>query len=178
MKCQICGENEANLHFTTVINGEVTEQHICQACAYNSSDDENKSPFSIHKIFTSLIDSIQDDLDEDKELVCPSCGLKYKEFKQFGKFGCTDCYEAFSVKLDPLFKGIQGDNVHIGKIPKDKIFEISREREINELEAKLKIAINLEEYEKAAVIRDKIKEINIECKEEIKNIDKGENLDD
>lgn len=161
MKCEECGINEANMHFTTIINGKLKERHICNECASKNENIDITDPFSMHKLFTSLIDSLQGDKTKGENLKCDNCNLSYEEFKQSGKFGCTHCYENFSSKLDPLFKGIQGDNLHKGKIPCKKIKEVSKEREIQELEEELKLAVELEEYEKAAVIRDKIKNINL-----------------
>ena len=56
MKCQNCGKNEVNLHYTSNINGAVTETHLCAECAQNSGYDLSNM-FSTSNIFDEIFPS-------------------------------------------------------------------------------------------------------------------------
>lgn len=157
MLCESCGENKANLHYTKVIDGRVEEIHLCDKCAAENYDFSFDTPFSMHKIFTGLIDNIQEIKSDDIQLKCSNCGLSYGEFRRRGKFGCNQCYDTFRDKLDPLIKGLHGHSSHRGKIPQNADGEVFLRREEKELRTKLEDAIKMEEFEKAAIIRDELK---------------------
>lgn len=167
MICQECGKNSATMHFTKIVNGNVTELHLCEDCAKKYKEFDFDTSFSFHKFLTGLIDNIQEGpiKTNNKELKCDVCGMNYSNFKQIGKFGCPHCYQSFKSKLVPLFKEVHGYDSHIGKIPKRSGGIIGVKKEINRLKSELDILIKKEEFEKAAEVRDKIKEL----KNEIEN---------
>jgi protein arginine kinase activator len=93
---------------------------------------------------------------------CPSCGFTYQDFKKVGRFGCGECYEAFKKQLDPLLKRIHGSNRHVGKVPLTAgkaVKETTVLQSIKELKAQLEKAVQSEEFETAAKLRDKIREL-------------------
>ena len=159
MLCQVCNKNNATVHYTKIINGEIEVLHLCDECAMSNNEFEFDTTFSFHKLLTGLIDSIQGGpvKKEVDDTICSSCGLSYSEFKQTGKFGCSHCYENFKPKLIPLFKGIHGHDEHIGKIPKRGNEGIIRRKEIEKLRKELDKLVDEEAFEEAAVLRDKIK---------------------
>lgn len=160
MICDSCGENKASLHYTKIINGKIEEKHLCEKCAGQSQDFYFDYPFSLNKLFTSLIGNIQDD-EEDFYIKCETCGLTYKDFRKEGKFGCSQCYEVFKDKLDPLIKGLHGHTIHRGKIPKSAHKKIFLKREEDDLKIQLEKAVKEEEFERAAIIRDKLKDLKL-----------------
>ena len=164
MLCQICNKNNATVHYTKIINGDVEELHLCDECARNNNEFEFDTTFSFHKLLTGLIDSIQGGTvkEEIDDIVCDTCGLGYSRFKQTGKFGCPNCYDSFKVKLLPLVKGIHGHNKHIGKIPKRANKDIAKRKKIEKLRIELDKLVCKEAFEDAAVLRDKIKELEKE----------------
>ena len=119
-----------------------------------------------NKFFTGLIDNI-DEVNEQKiDIKCPQCGLTYKKFKALGKFGCSQCYKTFGDQIDSLVKGLHGHNTHRGKIPKRSNIKIFLRRETEKLRVDLEDAIKREEFEKAAIIRDEIKTLNMKLEEQ------------
>lgn len=161
MLCESCGKNEATLHYTKIINGQIEEKHLCEKCASKNYDIDFENPFSMGKLFTGLIDSIQESKIPREEIKCPNCGLTYSAFRKEGKFGCNQCYQVFKNKLNPLIKGLHGHNNHRGKIPRSSNEKVFLKREEDNLKIQLENAVKEEEFEKAAVIRDKIKELKI-----------------
>jgi len=156
--CEKCNKNNATIHFTKIINGQVEERHLCETCAKENNELEFnfEVPFSFEKLFTGLIDSIQEDPGKRKDITCPKCGLTYKKFQEVGKFGCAKCYEVFRKDISSLVKGIHGHNTHQGKVPiktKDKVIQ---KKAIESLKMELEKSIEKEDFERAAYLRDEI----------------------
>ena len=166
MKCDSCGKNEAYIHYTKIINGKYKEEHLCEECALKNYDFDKT--FSMNKLFTGLIDGYKDTNEVKDEIQCGFCGLTYSEFSKDGKFGCSQCYDTFKDKLDPLIKGLHGHNIHRGKIPVNSSDSIYLKREEDNLQTELENAVKMEEFERAALIRDKLKKLrsSLESNEE------------
>ncbi|WP_368505972.1 UvrB/UvrC motif-containing protein [Alkalihalophilus sp. As8PL] len=165
MKCQECGEREATLHFTKIVNGKKTEFHICEQCAREKGEHiPGSNSFSIHQLLSGLLHleqplkAGQEASNSRKELVCHNCGMKYEQFTRAGRFGCATCYESFETKLDPILKRVHSGNyTHSGKIPVRVGGGIQLQREIDSLKDQMKQYIEREEFEQAAETRDQIR---------------------
>ncbi|GMK40990.1 protein-arginine kinase activator protein [Paenibacillus sp. CCS19] len=162
MVCQECGKKPATLHFQKIVNGEKTEIHICESCAREKSEGipGSSNGFSIHSLLSGLLDFERAGQGAKQETVrCDECGLTYAQFSKIGRFGCSNCYRSFENKLDPLFKRVHGNTVHVGKIPKRSGGIIQTRREIEQLRRELVTRIDSEEFEAAAQLRDRIREL-------------------
>lgn len=157
--CQSCGEKDASIHFTKIINGSIEEKHLCDNCAKKGNDLDFDLPFSFHKLFTGLIDSIQEKDQITKDISCAECGLTYNKFLETGKFGCSNCFKAFPEDVASLLKGIHGHDHHTGKIPSRANSKILHQREIDLLRNELEQSITKEDFEKAALLRDEINKL-------------------
>ncbi len=168
MLCQVCNENEANLHLTKIINGNVEELHLCEECSKNNEEFNFDKTFSFHNILTELMDGFQKGSIEKKveDVHCNKCNLSYTEFKNTGKLGCDQCYTSFKEKLFPIVKNVQRNTKHIGKIPSKASEDIKLKRKIEELKKNLQDNIIKENYEEAAILRDEIKELELGLKKE------------
>ncbi|ACT04323.1 UvrB/UvrC motif-containing protein [Paenibacillus sp. JDR-2] len=167
MICQECGKKPATLHFTKIVNGEKTEFHICESCARERGEGIPGAPngFSIHSLLSGLLDfdpsstNGANSAKQQQMIRCDHCGLTYAQFSKIGRFGCSNCYRQFTEKLDPLLKRVHGNTVHVGKIPKRSGGQIQYKREIEQLRRDLQSRIEREEFESAAQIRDRIREL-------------------
>jgi protein arginine kinase activator len=165
MICQECGSKPATLHFTKIVNGEKSEYHFCESCAREKGEliPGTANGFSIHNLLSGMLDFDPPagalGQKQVQELRCDSCGMSYAQFSKIGRFGCSHCYHAFADKLDPLFRRIHGTTTHAGKIPKRSGGQIQFKRELSELKRQLQQLIEREEFEKAAQIRDRIREL-------------------
>lgn len=160
MLCDECGKNPATVHLTKIINGKVTEFHLCEDCAKQSKEFE--SSFSIHNFLTGLLDNTYESplkVDYITATKCDRCGMTYGKFKQTGRFGCSHCYKSFKEKLENLYKNIHGHGEHMGKVPKKAGGTIKIRKEIERLKKQLDNAVKKEEFEIAAKLRDEIKEL-------------------
>jgi len=167
MLCDICGKNPATVHLTEIVNEEMTELHLCEACAQAKSQ-QMEQQFGLSDLLAGMADF--DKPVSKEEIVssqCPNCKLAYTDFKKIGRLGCGECYTAFRKYLGPLLKRIHGSGQHVGKVPIKLAKTIARKRtSIDELRLKLQKAIETEAFEEAARIRDQIKELEKKPPEE------------
>jgi len=168
MNCEDCGKRPATLHLTKIVNGEKTEYHICEQCAKEKGDViSGFSNFSIHNLLSGLLNfdpmtkgnnhTGNQSAAPSKPLHCENCGLTYAQFSKSGRFGCSDCYQFFGARLDPLFRRIHGNTNHIGKVPERTGGQLKIRKELEQLKNALQQYIATEEFEKAAEIRDRIR---------------------
>lgn len=169
MICEKCKKNDATVHITKIINGVKQEYNLCDVCASKINEmnfvDVNKinigNTFTVQDLLGGIIDYVNQSTKNTANYVpaCKNCGMSYAEFKKTGLMGCSECYSSFSSSLTPIIKRVQGNVEHVGKIPKKSGKEILGKRRLLKLREELNRAINSEEYEKAAEIRDEIREI-------------------
>jgi protein arginine kinase activator len=93
-------------------------------------------------------------------LKCPRCGFSQADFKKSGRLGCPDCYKTFAEGLGGLLKTMHKGTRHTGKSP--EALRVSRENSdrLKTLQKKLNKAIESENFEEAAQLRDELKKIN------------------
>jgi protein arginine kinase activator len=160
MLCQNCQKRMANVHFTQVINNNKVEMHLCEQCAKEKGQFKFGPTVNFNDFLTGFIgyDGYPSYASPVlKPLVCDKCGLSFEEFQKIGKLGCSHCYETYKEKLGPLIKRIHGGLEHHGKVPAKVSIALKSSREAEDFKEQLNKAIENEEYEKAAEIRDRIK---------------------
>lgn len=156
MICNVCGQNEATIHLTEIVNSQMLEVHLCENCAEQKGADF-KSHFDFNKLLASLGDFGSElQLESIAKLVCKDCGLSYEEFGRSGRLGCSQCYQSFDKLLTPLIKRVQRDLRHVGKVPQQASSDVKRTFELRDLQERLKKSVQLEDFEEAAKIRDAI----------------------
>lgn len=164
MLCQICKKREATIHFTNVVGSDVQKIHLCKYCAEEKGFDYlKKSNIEKSDLLSGLIDSsLGGGAATEKGDRCGNCGMKYSAFKKNGVLGCSHCYEKFDRHLHPLLRSIHGNTRHTGKVPPRFMKEVSGKRRIMSLREELDKVIAEENYERAAEIRDEIRELEKE----------------
>ncbi|MDR0958125.1 MAG: UvrB/UvrC motif-containing protein [Clostridiales bacterium] len=168
MLCENCNKRVAEVIIRqSVSGGATTETFLCSECAMQQMGGA-PIEFIVKNFMNSIMgagselfgNTPQSSLViENKE--CPVCGLSYEGFKATGRLGCANCYDAFRIQLIPVMKSVHGAAEHIGKFPKRGAAGLSRMREVEQLKVKLKNLIEQEEFEEAARVRDKIKELSV-----------------
>jgi len=156
MICQTCEKVAATFHLTEIVEGEKKEVHLCEACAKS----QGITPFSVGSLLAELAGSaigpegMTAPSEPADRLSCPHCGLDYEDFRARGRLGCPHDYEAFRPALVPLLEKIHGATQHIGKVPSRLGKEMAVEKKLIDLRRELQKAIQHEEYERAAKLRD------------------------
>jgi len=164
MQCQICQKNEATIHLTEISNGVRTEMHLCEHCAQEEGI-AVKSQISLNELLSSLLAAQPAD-DEvfagpKQKSSCPHCGFTLEQFRKEPVLGCPYDYEVFEKSLLPLIEKAQdGKTRHCGKIPSKTPADTKKQMELMRLRQQLETAVETEDYETAAELRDKIDEAN------------------
>lgn len=168
MLCDECGRNNAVVHIVQIGPNGRTEKNLCRQCAAKYGRYLNNAlQGDVHSEepgddFLKGIFSDEQEVEtpvNGEELVCPNCGMSYRDFQKTGKIGCATCYATFRRQLRPLLRRIHGSSAHRGKIPHRAGGTIELKQEIVALQQKLKDAVADEAFEKAAEYRDRIRSL-------------------
>jgi protein arginine kinase activator len=164
MLCEVCGKKEATHLAVSMKREKKTRAMVCADCARKQGWEEVSEavPVTEENVMASLIK--QSEAEGTKalpKLKCTHCDLSYEDFRQFGRLGCSKCYETFSDSLKDLLRRIHGRNDHVGKVPRSFREKFLTRREIKKLQGQIKKAVENEEFEKAAVMRDQIKRLEL-----------------
>jgi len=155
--CRLCGQRQATVHYTRIINGQKVETYVCVACARKN----NEIKINLHKLLSGILgQEASKEIQEDPvpSVQCPSCAMTAGEFQKTGLLGCAECYTAFGESIQTLLKRIHGNVKHHGKVPPKLSAKLQPARNLLALKQELQKCIDEENYEQAAVIRDQIKE--------------------
>lgn len=165
MLCQKCKAKEANTHVKSVVNGEYEEYMLCSDCAKEMGYTNLWS--DVNSDFNSILGSFfSNALPARSETTrCPMCGSTYHDIAKSGQVGCANCYDLFLSELMPSIRRIHGNTTHCGKKPliskKENKTTIKSEKSnaIDDLKQQLNDAVSEQNFELAAELRDKIKEM-------------------
>ena len=172
MKCQNCGEADATIHFKEVVDGNLREIHLCETCAeekgFHLVVEQNK--LSLATQFIWMAENLYPEGAAKMGAVqCETCGLRYSHFTRTGRLGCADCYEAFGAQLNQILRRVHGSTTHKGRRPGASESAASsapvaattvidpRHEQLRDLRRQLSRAVEAEEYETAARLRDEIR---------------------
>ena len=166
MLCDNCKERDAVINLTQVEHDSKVTLHLCETCAQQKGVETGgsvlKSPLggfitALNKGGTGLLPSPAD------ALRCQSCGATLKDFRESGRLGCAQCYDAFTPHLRDLLRRLHGSSQHVGER-----YELPGEggngegaddprSQLLELKAQLRRAVEGENFELAAELRDRIR---------------------
>ena len=155
-KCQSCGK-AATVHITKIVNAQKQEMHLCQECSEKQQVLKNQELNLAVILQTMIGQHVGGSTDELARLTCPTCGIKYMEFKAEGRLGCPHDYKVFQKALEPLLLRIHRSTRHVGKIPPHASRNAALQGELMDLRQRLREAVEREAYEEAAQVRDLIR---------------------
>lgn len=180
MLCSICHKNAATIHIQEISGKEKKTLHLCQECAAKKmQEDSSFQSLNLAEVLYNISSQFSaeqktDDPGENEEhtgLYCRSCGWDYAGFRKTGRLGCPNCYEAFYDILKNAIGAMHRGTTHTGKIPDTFSGELPAEgavnlsvlkNELQKLQASLNQAVANEEYERAAILRDKIADLKLQ----------------
>ncbi len=159
MTCDICGKKEATVHLTEIVNDKIAKLNLCEECAKEKGA-EMEEHFGLSDLLAGLADlGAGISTEAGDKIKCSACGFTYRDFKKAGRLGCGECYEAFKKQLAPLLKRIHTADRHVGKVPLMAGKTVNDAQALRELRMKMEKAIQFEEFEDAAKLRDRIREL-------------------
>jgi protein arginine kinase activator len=177
MLCENCHQNLATVHLTEIIQKYKKETHLCEECAKSRGVPYKPQPFSVKEFLGGvgkakpLAESeagakaetalpVKAETDVSVATNCPRCGISFADFRSSGRLGCHECYDHFKTGLTPLLEKIHSSTQHTGRVPSRLGERLEKERMLGAYQRQLDDAIRREEYERAAELRDKIRELS------------------
>ncbi len=161
MACDNCGSTDAVVHLTQIVNNQMSTHHLCEKCAAEKG--LQSTPDATNFQLLDVIDQLSDDAGDSPSTVageCSFCGLTFADFRKTGRLGCPHCYETFADHLPRLLRRIHGGVKHVGKVylPPDPTAS-AMEKRLESLRGKLERAVQSEDFEHAAELRDQIRSL-------------------
>jgi protein arginine kinase activator len=161
MKCDNC-KNQATVHLTEIKNGKKLEKHLCEQCAAQQEGVPVKPHTPINELLTNFVLAHSGQLAKETSTSCEACGISWAEFRQHGLLGCEHDYTTFEKDLTPLVqRAHENATHHLGKVPTRRGgsgVPAKRQIDLAKLRKELQRAVESEDYERAAKLRDQIHE--------------------
>lgn len=159
MLCDVCRENQATIRLIAVVDGQKTERHLCTACVAKQKLQLRTE--GVSNILSAFIGGSGRKPQKHPELHCSVCGLAYDDAVQTAKMGCAQCYQDFKPHLQPLLLHMHEGVRHVGRIPQRADASMKAHNRIEQIRREMDMAVVLEDFELAAVLRDELKAL--EC---------------
>lgn len=161
MQCDNCGERPAAVHLTQIVKNSVTTVHLCEVCAAEKGVQTAASiaKFPLSDFLASMGKGAAGALPPGVESEpCSFCGARLSDFRETGRLGCPHCYATFETHLRDLLRRLHGSSQHVGEVYLPPDAELAdRRRRLNELRDQLRRAVEAENFELAAELRDRIR---------------------
>ncbi len=166
MKCSNCGEREGVVSLTQIEDGEVRTGSLCPQCAKAKGIDTGQeiAETPLGGFLAALGESLETEPAGDRlgDERCGSCGATLRDFRETGRVGCGDCYRTFDTPLRELLRRIHGSTQHTGGrhsgAPEGPVTPAASVSPVQRLREELRRAIEAEQFERAAELRDRLKE--------------------
>lgn len=166
--CDQCREREAVVHLTQIANDQKVELHLCERCA---AERGVETVATLGKIpvgsFVAALGKSSETMSALAGIAaagaCPACGATLTDFRESGRLGCSQCYQAFEAPLRDLLRRVHGSSRHRGEryTPAGDGTEAEVSTMV-ELRDQLKAAVQTENFELAAELRDRLRAVEEE----------------
>ncbi|HEV7302176.1 MAG TPA: UvrB/UvrC motif-containing protein [Tepidisphaeraceae bacterium] len=162
MKCDNCNKAAATVHLTEIKGGKKLEKHLCEQCAAQNEGLPVKTHTPINELLTNFVLAHSGLQKETGVGGCEHCGITWADFRQSGLLGCEHDYGVFEKDLTPLLqRAHEGATHHVGKVPARRGevgVPMKKSVDLTRLRKDLSRAVEAEDYEKAAKLRDQIRQ--------------------
>ncbi len=177
MLCENCKKRTATVFYNENLNGKTRSYSLCGECAAKLREKGDLQDItSMIGSFTDPFSGLHDDLfggffgmHKQKALgtakKCPDCGSTYADIAHAGRVGCPRCYAIFREELAPTIRSVHGTTTHTGALPSRHKARQERAEQIKNLKRGLRDAIQKEDFEEAARLRDEIRRMEAEAEE-------------
>jgi protein arginine kinase activator len=174
MLCQECRKRPATVKVTTIVGDQKREVHLCDECAAIRGEVEfgAGAKISLGDMLAALLHHTgllgQEGAHPASEAAkCPECGLTFAQFAKTGRLGCGECFKAFEDQLKPVLRHIHGSTRHAGRMPRRAGGALRLQREVANLRRELAAAVQAEQFERAAQLRDRIRSLEDAISDEV-----------
>lgn len=162
MQCDVCQQKEATVFLTQIVGGKMQKVNLCESCSKEKGVND-PTGFALTDLLMGMGVAPEAEREPTVER-CPVCGFTQADLKKTGRLGCSACYDVFSEEIEGMLRNMHKGLEHIGKAP--AMFQRTRQidQKIKSLKTSLDQAVADEQYEKAADLRDQIRQIEAEAK--------------
>lgn len=160
MQCDVCQSKEATVFLTQIVDGKMQKVNLCEGCSKEKGVND-PTGFALADLLLGLGDSQQIEKTSASNK-CPVCGFTQADFKKTGRLGCSNCYSVFAEGILPMLKNMHKGTRHTGKVPAVHAEQRERSEKMKTLQESLEKAIADEEFELAADLRDRIRQVEAE----------------
>lgn len=146
------------MHLTQIAGDKLQKVDLCEDCAKQKGVND-PTGFSLADLLLGL--GASQEMEQrigGADLKCPACGFTHADFKKAGRLGCAQCYSTFAEGLEGMLKTMHKGIQHIGKAPQSRRLAKDLNDRLATLQKKLKQAVEEENFEQAAALRDEIKQ--------------------
>ncbi len=158
MLCDECGQNQATIRISTIIGENKKEENLCPQCL-KKRNAQILGGLKVGDLLSQLLGA-QPQAEPKETLRCDACGQTYEEFQKSGRLGCANCYAAFGDNMKKTLKSIHGHAHHVGKVPAYLEGERLHRQQVDDLKRQMDQAVAAEDFERAAVLRDRIRDLS------------------
>ncbi|MFM2170535.1 MAG: hypothetical protein RI957_764 [Verrucomicrobiota bacterium] len=164
MNCDFC-DQKATVFLTQLVEGQMKKVCLCESCAQEKGVTD-PTGFSLADMLmtgtptSALVGTPAIGKTRGSGVKkCPNCGFSADDLNRVRRFGCSKCFDAFRPELDLILRGMHQGVHHVGKVPKGFEAIHARDEQLEELRGRLENAIEAENYEDAAQLRDEIRRL-------------------
>ena len=172
MQCDHC-DNKATVFYTQIIDGISKKASLCEPCANKQgvTDPEGfllgKDTGALSKPSApTLIPKLETSMGKESTRCCPGCGFAFHDLKKTGRLGCSQCYEFFRTEIKDNLGGMHKGTSHTGRVPEGMLEAFEQRQQLEQLQLGINEAIDSEDYEKAAALRDQISKLSADPPEQ------------
>lgn len=178
MLCEKCKKRTATVFYNENINGKTRSYSLCGDCAAKLREKGDLQDItSMIGSFADPFSALHDDLfggffgiptmkSVSAEKKCEGCGSTYSDIAQNGKVGCPMCYETFRDELSRMIQSVHGTTTHSGSVPARHRAKQARAEQLQHLKQELQEAVQKEDYERAATLRDEVRKLQSETEKD------------
>lgn len=160
--CEGC-KKQATVHMTEISGGKKVEKHYCESCPKLTGEAiAGKMHTPINELLNNFVLAHSGAGPKETAVSCESCGMTWADFKQGGLLGCENDYSVFEKELTAIIqRAHEGATHHVGKVPARRAsggtIVTKKRTNLARLRKELGAAVENEDYERAAALRDQIR---------------------
>jgi protein arginine kinase activator len=157
MLCDVCKMNDAAVFLTQIVDGKMQKVNLCEGCSKEKGV-QDPTGFALADLLLGI--GAAEEIEKGGSSTrCPVCGFTQADFKKTGRLGCSSCYVAFAEGLNSLLKAMHKGTSHVGKLPAHAQKTLALSDRMKTLAENLRKAVQEENYETAAALRDEIRQL-------------------
>jgi protein arginine kinase activator len=163
MRCEKCKKAQASVFLTQLVEGKMQKIDLCENCSRELGVTNNEG-FSLQDLMSKSVTLASDPVRVVSEsgAACSGCGCTLADVRKNGRLGCATCYTVFKDFLKDTLDQVQKGTHHTGKVPASGASAQAQAGEGDSPQRRslveaLERAVNSEDYEQAARLRDQLR---------------------